>query len=126
MNKSTGDEKYVSIEFDVWQNKYVPMEDKIKQLKQEVEKRVIYVQIVRSRKWISDIEFVRGAAMSKEVSDWGKQQELIDWIKEDSGIDEYNKSLGFLSAQVVKTNAKIDRIPKFVRWLFGIKKIWNE
>ena len=43
MNQPLTNEKYISIEYDLWNNKYLPMEEENKSLKQDLEKKTIYI-----------------------------------------------------------------------------------
>lgn len=147
----THEEKSVIIPYNNWHNKYLPMEEEVNRLKQELaEKRAIlvlkreYMRLERPM-FLSlngelslsnemgigyldcDGYFVKDESYEKDINMAAKA--ILSNINEKTEImtkvkaKHYLKQIDNANNTVQDKIDKINSLPRIVRWLFGIKKI---
>lgn len=131
------DEKYISIEYEVWKNKYLPMEEENNRLIEEIKNNQVRIVIEQRGTRFWDIGYT-------ELTAEGWRLDHIDLHKlalrlEDSLLTSYahfrwiksflnkeqaeakEKQLTDLLREIRSTEKRIQKIPGIVRWLFNIK-----
>jgi hypothetical protein len=145
-------EKYISIEYNIWETKYKPMEQELEQLKkdynEEKRSKTVIVSVKRDSLWYSGYPKSIGTVDIKISSNNHSEEikTIIKEIRQEIGNltcepnFRMSSNLKYLTCQEAKDfidnieiktdeyrkliNDNIERykkIPKFIRWIFGIK-----
>ena len=133
----TNPEKYVTIEYETWHNKYKPLEEENERLKQDLEESKIKVRIETNSMrmgdyWRNEIGYVSFSVQKGrkvEIKDWVEVERLINHEFDEMarGYVKYltHDQLKEYFAEEKKVSEKIETqiksIPKIIRWLFKIK-----
>jgi hypothetical protein len=144
------DEKYVSIPFSVWENKYKPMEEENQRLRDQFKEGTITIRIylggIRHQKSyrgeIGYIDYIVGAEWPPNKIEWNERNKLQGEVSNainkaivnTPGIGYYlskelaEKTLTQMNAvrqnaeNAIEENRKrIAGIPKLIKWIFNIK-----
>lgn len=138
------DEKYISIEYNIWESKYKPLEAENERLRNELEKSKVSVEIVLKSQYhalgyplgyvgvvvdapelltvkfpnIESILTKEIMARTKSISQFGtflSKEELEFQVKRLTDAQILNHE------SVDRYLATVKRIPKIVKWIFRIK-----
>lgn len=145
------EEKFVTIPYDVWNSKYKPMESDLEEIKGELarekENKKIEITLRYWSTWYKGYNHKNIGSIDIDINgsyriNWNKNQiessfsefirnETIDGkntflFKRDATKhqEEMEKLLNKAEIIAYNNDEKVKKLSWFVRWLFGIKKIW--
>lgn len=140
MNKQiTTDEKFISIEYETWVNKYLPMEEENESLKRKVEASEIQVNIVLKnagynysydrRIGFIDIEIKKGwnvkidnfSEVENKIRDLIQLYKPYSIVSAKEEISKYEELIKEYEKSFNRNVLLVNKIPKIIRWLFRIK-----
>lgn len=149
------EEKFISIDYKTWHEKYVPMEKEVERLKKELAEKDVEFYLLwhsergshKQRLLIKSLDVVFNKSKSSPIySELGQYTPVLEAVnkaiydahryrygtclitheeakeylsKIQEGVDRY-------TSEVIKNDAllnKINSIPRWKRWLFGIKHV---
>lgn len=119
------DEKFVTIPFDVWENKYKVLEDENEKLKQQMEEKRIYIMLFGSRHFGDDhrasLGYIDVSIIGASKFEIEKNQLRSEIYNELLDIGTLSKDQAIeLSKELDQKLEKLKAVPKFIKWLFKI------
>lgn len=139
-----GDEKYISIEYETWKNKYLPMEDENVLLRAKLEESKIKVTIYVNSMYGKDfgggyhdrigyVTFRVDKGVSVDIDNWSEVESTVlrsldvmsstyaRWFTHED-VRQLIKRKEEYSALRKHQIEKINKLPRFWKWVFGINK----
>lgn len=121
-----GGEKYVSIEYELWNNYYKPLEEKNKYLQSQVDGKDILVYAHRSWgfghytwEYLGVVDLSVNGGMT--IKDFNKSA-FVKMLQDQTNIRLIRtKEDEEREVKVLNAVEKIESLPKIVRWLFNIR-----
>lgn len=139
-----GEEKYISIDYDLWLSKYKPLEHENMRLKDELEKSKIKIDIVLQTsynaygKYLGHIDIRIDSPEHFRLNFHNSDEILMDEVKKQINriggthlfaskieVEGLIRSIQESSKEYQKSFneyiSRKDNIPRFIKWLFKIK-----
>lgn len=134
------DEKYISIEYELWMNKYKPLEEENIDLRRRLKESTIKVRILLNsfrdneitEGEIGYVSFEVNKGWSVSIDNWkgistnieNKMNNLMQSSRYYRRFITHGEMVKFIDEKkqvLAKIEEKINKIPKIIRWLFKIQ-----
>jgi FtsZ-binding cell division protein ZapB len=132
------DEKFISIDYDTWVNKYQPLERENEELKRKVEDYQVKIEIVLgTHRYVNEYWTTVGYVEFDVKAGWNVRMTDLDRIKDEirqisyttskdvfiskERSDELEKQYNKIADQQQEINNRIENLPSIIKWLFKLK-----
>ena len=128
------EEKFISIEYSTWLNKYLPLEKENEKLKEELDSKTVKLRLINSQYYLGGGEFITDFTVDlqdgiKETEELKKiiKQQVENILYKDSFKGSINQriitqsDLNRIQSNSIKCIENIEKLPNWIKKLYNIE-----